>query len=175
MYDKKLDVSGADLRPGRKMKKKETENTYTGFTLVEVVMVIIIIALVGMIAVPRVADTIRAMRFDTISDQLLNDLRFARRSAMDLNRVIRVDFTGGINYTVTVDDTEQRLRERTFPAENAAGWTITFGGSITNPLFFTSRGLPQNAGGNPVGGVINIAGAERKREFTIFTATGMIR
>src|SRR5690554_678429 len=116
--------------------------TCAGFTLVELLVVLMIIAVAGMIAAPRVADIRRTIRFDTITDQLLNDLRFARRSAMDLNRKIRVDFTGGVNYAVTVADTGERLRERIYPAESAAGWEIT---SVTDPLFFTSRGLPQDA------------------------------
>jgi|GEM_PF-2890794 len=156
------------------MKKVKIGKINAGFTLVELLIVLMIIALAGMIVVPRVADTVRAIRFDSISDQLLNDLRFARRSAMDLNNVIRVDFTGGVNYTVTVVETGRQLRARTYP-ETAAGWKITFGGSVTNPLLFTRRGLPQNAGGNPVGGAITIAGAGRQRQIEIFTATGMVR
>ena len=71
------------------MWTKEKENVNAGFTLVELLIVLVIIALAGVIAAPRVADTYREMRFNSISDQLLNDLRFARKSAMDLNTNIK--------------------------------------------------------------------------------------
>jgi len=155
-------------------RKTKKQVACTGFTLVEMLIVLMIIALVGMIAVPRVADTVRAIRFDTISNQLLNDLRFARRSAMDLNTIIEVNFTGGVDYTVTVKETGRQLRARTYP-ESGAGWTITLGGVIPNPFYFNSRGLPQDVGGSPVGGNVTITGGSgQNRVFTIFAATGMI-
>ncbi|HHU82508.1 MAG TPA: prepilin-type N-terminal cleavage/methylation domain-containing protein [Firmicutes bacterium] len=155
------------------MWKKEKENATAGFTLVELMFVLAIIALAGMIAAPRVADTYRAMRFDTISDQLLNDLRFARKSAMDLNTDIRVSFTSGVDYTITVVATGRQLRNRNYPESNA-GWTITFGGA--KQIYFNSQGLPHNGSGNPVGGNVTITGGSgRTRVFTVYAATGMIR
>lgn len=155
------------------MWKKGKENANAGFTLVELLIVLAIIALAGIIAAPRVADTYRAMRFDSISDQLSNDLRFARRSAMDLNTNIKVNFTGGVNYTISVVETGRQLRNRIYP-ESGAGWTTTFGG--VNQIFFNSRGLPQDGSGNPVGGNVTITGGSgQTRVFTVFAATGMIR
>lgn len=153
------------------MEKKKRENRCAGFTLVELLIVIAIIALVGMVTAPRVADSYRAMRFDTISDQLLNDLRFARRSAMDLNTRIKVDFTGGVDYTITTEDGRE-LRKRVYP-ESKAGWKITFAGGTK--LFFNNQGLPQKEDGKPVGGELTITGGSgRRRVFTLYV-TGMIR
>ena len=155
------------------MEKKKRENRCAGFTLVELLIVVAIIAMVGIIAAPRVADSHRVMRFDAISDQLLNDLRFARKSAMDLNTNIRVNFTGGVNYTITVANTGRQLRNRNYP-ESGAGWKITFGS--TTQFFFNSWGLPHDGSGNPVGGKVRITGGSgQTREFTVYAATGMIR
>ncbi|NLW09778.1 MAG: prepilin-type N-terminal cleavage/methylation domain-containing protein [Firmicutes bacterium] len=155
------------------MWTKEKENVNAGFTLVELLIVLVIIALAGVIAAPRVADTYREMRFNSISDQLLNDLRFARKSAMDLNTNIRVNFTGGVNYTITVANTGRQLRNRNYP-ESGAGWKITFGS--TTQFFFNSWGLPHDGSGNPVGGKVRITGGSgQTREFTVYAATGMIR
>ncbi len=154
------------------MREKREEKTNAGFTLVELLIVVAIIALAGIIAAPRVADSHRAMRFDAISDQLLNDLRFARKSAMDLNTDIRVDFTSGVDYTITVAATGKQLRKRSYP-ESGAGWKITFAGGTK--LFFNSQGLPHDGNNNPVGGNITITGGSGKtRVFTVYT-TGMIR
>ena len=153
------------------MGKKEKQNACAGFTLVEILIVIALIALAGMIAAPRVANNYRAVRFNTISDQLLNDLRFARKSAMDLNTRIEVKSTGGVNYTVTTADGSELLA-RSYPETNAS-WGINLpGGSF----FFNRQGLPENAAGAPLGGNITITnGSGGKRTFTLFAATGMIR
>jgi len=154
------------------MEKKKRENRCAGFTLVELLIVVAIIAMVGIIAAPRVADSHRVMRFDAISDQLQNDLRFARKSAMDLNTDIRVDFASGVDYTITAVTAGKQLRKRSYP-ESGAGWKITFTGGTK--LFFNSQGLPHDGSNNPLGGNITITGGSGKtRVFTVYT-TGMIR
>ena len=62
---------------------------------------------------------------------------FARKSAMDLNTNIRVNFAGGGNYTITVANTGRQLRNRNYP-ESGAGWKIIFGS--TKQFFFNELG-----------------------------------
>ena len=115
-----------------------------GFTILELLIVLSLLVTLAVMAIPRFNSIARVSRFLSASDQLLNDLNFARRTAISLNTRVQISFANNANgpsYTITDIINNRLLRSTAFEAGSyGAGLAInTATGAV---LRYDPRGLP---------------------------------
>ncbi len=66
------------------------EKRVGGFTLIELMVVVAIASIIMMLAVPSFTDTIEKSRVETVQNDLLRDIAFARQQALSRNGLVSV-------------------------------------------------------------------------------------
>jgi type II secretory pathway pseudopilin PulG len=181
-----------------------TSRSQSGFSLVELVVTLGVLMLAASVAVMNIASAVRSSHIETGYQTTLDQLRFARQTAIDKRTVCRVDFTAPRTISVTqafADGTPVQAETLVLPQDVA--YTVVAGmPSLPDPppdnigngkiaidfdqiaggngttIYFQPDGSALDAAGRANDGVIYVARPGEltgARAITVLGTTGRIR
>jgi type IV fimbrial biogenesis protein FimT len=175
-----------------------------GFTLMEMLVVVAIGGILAAMAAPSLTSVIESNRRITISNQLMEDLVFARRQAIALSTSVALCGSGGTNACITsgTSPTDWSNGWSTYIGQSAAltpasadaglvlrqpqalpsGWKVDARlSSPFNYVYVDARSTTNKFGnftiyrsGSNTAACVTISAAGRARAYTVTAATGVV-
>ena len=167
-----------------------------GFTLIEMLVVVAIGGILAAVAVPSLVSVIESNRRTIISNQLMEDLAYARRSALTLSRVITVCGVSGDPTDICIDTRPMDWSSNgwyTLISDGSAGWELrapralasgwkvdAYLGISDGVIFFPHSRAAGNGhftiyrSGSTTAACVVVNPAGRARAYTATVATGVV-
>ncbi len=151
-----------------------------GFTLIEALMVVLIIGIFAMAAMPGFVNTYNAIKIEGAYKQLIQDIRYAKQLAINLELTHGILFDCAQNSysiyrqtsaNIVNDPTTQRPLTVTYASGKFSGVTIantTFNLPAQDTLEFDSFGVPS------CGGTITLSYSGITKTITVEANTGRV-
>ena len=158
------------------MQKTKTETHQAGFTLIEVIAVLVIIAIVAAVAISKGISTSK-VSVTSEANILKTHLRFAQIKAMGATVSWGINISSG-SYTLQSNGATATIN---LPGETSP--THTFSGGVTatapatNPITFSTLGIPVNSTGNNLTAnlTITLAQGSSTQTVTVTQYTGFLQ